>query len=234
MGRKKKLIRFADTKVFKNVFEPPMEEFFDKAAGGVVKHKLAGKWRQQVFKNNNPVVLELGCGKGEYSVGMGRKFPNKNFIGVDIKGSRIWYGAKEALDTGLNNVAFLRTRIDFITAFFEANEVDEIWITFPDPQERENRARKRLTAKMFIDRYRQILKPNGLVHLKTDSAFLYQYTQDEIDERGYNRIESTPDLYNEKINDYDSDTQEILGIKTYYEGVFTAKGHIITYTKFTI
>jgi tRNA (guanine-N7-)-methyltransferase len=233
MGRKKKLLRFSDTKKFTNVFEPEMGEFFDKQKGHVVKHELAGNWRNLVFKNHNPIVLELGCGKGEYSVGMGRKFPNKNFLGIDIKGARIWYGAKEALENNLLNVAFLRTRIDFITAFFNSGEVDEIWITFPDPQEKENRARKRLTSKLFVDRYREILKPEGLIHLKTDSAFLYNYTQEEIDEHGYNRIEATPDLYNEKLNDYNADTQEILGIKTYYEGVFTAKGHVITYTKFT-
>ena len=150
MGKKKKLLRFADTKVFSNVTEPPMEEFFDREKGVPYKHALAGNWRSKVFKNDNPIVLELGCGKGEYSVGMGKAFPEKNFIGVDIKGNRIWYGAKEALDEELNNVHFLRTRIDFITAFFEEGEIDEIWITFPDPQEKENRARKRLTGKMFI------------------------------------------------------------------------------------
>lgn len=232
MGRKKKLLRFADVAKFPNSFEPEMTEFFDKSVGGVNKHNMAGNWNQDVFKNEYPIVLELGCGKGEYSVGMGRKFPNKNFIGVDIKGSRIWFGAKEALDEGLSNVAFLRTRIDFITAFFAKDEVDEIWITFPDPQERENRARKRLTSKMFIDRYKQILKPDGLIHLKTDSAFLYEYTQEEIKEHGYQQLEHTPDLYGSKIEKYDEDTKEILSIKTYYEGVFTEKGHLITYTKF--
>lgn len=234
MGRKKKLLRFADTKEFENVFEPAMEDFFVKEEGRPGKHELAGNWRSQVFKNDHPIVLELGCGKGEYSVGMGRTFRDKNFIGVDIKGSRIWFGAKEALDNGLDNVAFLRTQIDFITAFFEENEVDEIWITFPDPQERKNRARKRLTSKMFIDRYREFLRPGGLVHLKTDSAFLYEYTLEEIADKGYQMIEHTPDLYNEKMNTYDEDTRDILGIKTYYEGVFTAKGHVITYTKFKI
>ena len=234
MGRKKKLQRFSDTKEFQNVFEPEMADFFDKEKGGVNKHELAGNWRTKFFKNDNPVILELGCGKGEYSIGLGKKYPNKNFIGIDIKGSRIWFGAKEAIDSNMGNVAFLRTRIDFITAFFEKDEIDEIWITFPDPQEPENRARKRLTSQMFIDRYRTILKPGGLVHLKTDSAFLYEYTHEEIKEHGYEMLENTPDLYNEAINNYDKETQEILGIKTYYEGVFTQKGHLITYTKFKI
>ncbi|MCB0480412.1 MAG: tRNA (guanosine(46)-N7)-methyltransferase TrmB [Flavobacteriales bacterium] len=234
MGRKKKLLRFADMQKFPNAFEPEMEAFFDRAIGGVKRHPLAGNWNSQVFKNNHPIVLELGCGKGEYSVGMGRKFPNKNFIGMDIKGARIWFGAKEALETGLKNVAFLRTRIDFISAFFAEGEVDEIWITFPDPQERENRARKRLTSKLFIDRYRQFLKPNGLIHLKTDSAFLYNFTLDEVNLYGYELVDHTPDLYGSSIEKYDLDTQEILNIKTYYEGVFTEKGHIITYIKFRV
>jgi len=243
MGKKKKLLRFADTKVFSNVTEPPMEEFFDREKGVPYKHALAGNWRSKVFKNDKPIVLELGCGKGEYSVGMGKAFPEKNFIGVDIKGNRIWYGAKEALDNELSNVHFLRTRIDFITAFFEVGEVDEIWITFPDPQEKENRARKRLTGKMFINRYKQILKPHGVIHLKTDSAFLYEFTQEEIDEHGYTRLHSTPDLYgdnfdrfNEKnqltVTNPNQPTQEILKIKTYYEELFTARGHVITYTQF--
>lgn len=232
MGKKKKLLRFADTKVFSNVTEPPMEEFFDRDKGVPLKHAIAGKWRSEVFKNENPIVLELGCGKGEYSVGMGKSFPDKNFIGVDIKGNRIWYGAKEALEGGLSNVHFLRARIDFITAFFEKGEVDEIWITFPDPQEKENRARKRLTGKMFVDRYRQLLKPLGIIHLKTDSAFLYEFTKEEIAENGYSELLSTPNLYEDNFDQLDATTQEILKIKTYYEELFTARGHIITYTQF--
>lgn len=232
MGRKKKLLRFADTKVFSNVTEPKMDTFFDKESGHVDRHTLAGNWRKDVFKNDHPIVLELGCGKGEYTVGLAKKYPNKNFIGVDIKGARIWYGAKDALEQSLTNVHFLRTRIDFITAFFDTEEIDEIWITFPDPQERENRARKRLTAKMFIDRYKQFLKKDGVVHLKTDSAFLYHYTLDEIELNDYQLLEHYPNLYAEGIEQFDQDTQEILNIKTYYEGVFSAKGHLITYTRF--
>ncbi len=232
MSKKKKLLRFADTKVFKNVSEPPMEEFFNKEEGTPFAHSLAGNWRSSIFKNENPIVLELGCGKGEYSIGMAKAFPNKNFIGVDIKGNRIWYGAKEALDNEIDNVHFLRTRIDFITAFFTKNEIDEIWITFPDPQEKENRARKRLTAKMFIDRYKRFLKPDGIIHLKTDSAFLYEFTQEEINEHGYKSFLSTADLYGEAIGEFDDFMQKILNIKTYYEELFTARGHVITYTQF--
>lgn len=232
MSKKKKLLRFADTKVFENVSEPAMADFFDKKTGEPFKHKLAGNWRINIFKNDNPIVLELGCGKGEYSVGMAKAFPNKNFIGVDIKGNRIWFGAKEALDMGMENVHFLRTRIDFITAFFEKDEVDEIWITFPDPQEKENRARKRLIGKMFIDRYKQFLKPEGVIHLKTDSAFLYEFTQGEIKEYGYKNLLSTNDLYAEVFDQFDETMQSILNIKTYYEELFTARGHVITYSRF--
>lgn len=232
MGRKKKLFRFADMKTFPNVFEPAMETFFDKDKEAVFPHELAGTWKKEVFQNDNPLVLELGCGKGEYAVGMGRHFPEKNFLGIDIKGSRIWFGAKEALDHGLNNVAFMRTRIDFIEAFFAKDEVDEIWITFPDPQERENRARKRLTGKLFVDRYRKFLKPGGVIHLKTDSAFLYEYTLQEIKEQGYELLEHTPDLYGNHIHSLEPKTQEVLSIKTYYEGVFSEKGHKITYIRF--
>ncbi len=232
MSKKKKLLRFADTKVFQNVTEPAMADFFNKQEGKPVKHKLAGTWRKEIFKNDNPIVLELGCGKGEYSVGMAKAFQDKNFIGVDIKGNRIWFGAKEALDNEMNNVHFLRTRIDFITAFFEKDEVDEIWITFPDPQEKENRARKRLTGKLFIDRYKQFLKPEGIIHLKTDSAFLYNFTQEEIETHGYKNLLSSADLYNEVISNFDPTMQEILKIKTYYEELFTKRGHVITYTQF--
>jgi len=241
MGKKKKLLRFSDTKAFSNVTEPLMDEVFDRKRGVGKTHSLAGNWGKQVFKNNNPIILELGCGKGEYSVGMGKLSPEKNFIGIDIKGNRIWYGAKEAIEEDLLNVHFLRTRIDFITAFFAKDEIDEIWITFPDPQEKENRARKRLSGKMFVDRYRKFLKPEGVIHLKTDSSFLYEFTQQEIIEHGYKKLLSTPDLYGPDFERFKESneagrhipTQEILTIKTYYEELFSARGHIITYIQFT-
>jgi tRNA (guanine-N7-)-methyltransferase len=232
MGTKKKLIRFADNKLFPNVFEPPLLEFFDKEKGEVYKHKLAGKWRSEVFKNDNPIVLELGCGKGEYSVGLGKKFPNVNYIGIDIKGARIWFGAKESLDLDLKNIAFLRTRIDFVNAFFEKEEVDEIWITFPDPQPKDDWEEKRLTSKTFVAKYQKILKKEGVIHLKTDSAFLYENTLEVIKENKFNLLHYNKDIYLDNLEEYDSEMRDILNIKTYYEGVFSKKGHLITYLKF--
>ena len=232
MGKKKKLLRFADNKIFPNVFEPPLLEFFDKENGGVVKHNFAGKWHSEVFKNNNPIVLELGCGKGEYSVGMGKKFPDVNYIGIDIKGARIWFGAKESLDLDLKNIAFLRTRIDFIDAFFEKDEVDEIWVTFPDPQPKDDWAEKRLTSKSFVDKYKKFLKKEGWIHLKTDSAFLYTNTLEVIQEQEYHLVHNNDDIYKNDMQGYSGIEKEILNIKTYYEGEFSKKGHLITYLKF--
>lgn len=235
MGKKKKLIRFADLETYSNVLQPELSELTVKRNSGIFNdHPIKGNWRKEFIHNDNPIVLELGCGKGEYSVGMGKKYPNKNFIGVDIKGARIWYGAHESLKYGLNNVFFLRTRIDFITNLFASDEVDEIWITFPDPQPQQNRARKRLTGKLFTDRYKKILKSGGIIHLKTDSDVMYESTLEQIEEHGFETILATSDLYKETIEDLDTDTQEILSIKTHYEQVFTEKGFSIKYIKFRI
>lgn len=225
-GEGKKMERWKEMETFPHVFEPKFKEVFDTN----FKHK--GKWKQEVLKNDNPIVLELGCGRGEYSVGLGKHFPDKNFIGFDIKGARIWKGAKQALEQHLKNVFFVRTRIDFITSFFDENEVDEIWITFPDPQPQESRERKRLTAPMFMERYKQFLKPGGIIHLKTDNEGFFRYTLDEIKRNNYQLIEHTFDLYGERIDDLDEKTQEILSIKTYYENLFSAQGHKIHYLKF--
>ena len=165
---KDKLRRFEAIKSFDNVFEPVREQDFEHS----------GKWNENIFKNQNPIVLELGCGKGEYSVGLGTLFSDKNYIGVEIKGNRIYIGAREAIDKNLNNVAFLRTRIDYIDSYFKENEVDEIWLTFSDPQ--PNKPRKRLTSTLFINRYRKFLKPGGLIHLKTDSSVLFDSTMEQI------------------------------------------------------
>lgn len=219
---KDKLIRFEAIKSFSNVYEPVFREPFP----------IKGNWRKEVFQNDHPIVLELGCGKGEYSVGLGRKYPEKNFIGVDLKGNRIYIGAKEALETQLNNVAFLRTRIDFILDYFGEHEVDEIWLTFSDPQ--PNKARKRLSSPLFIDRYKQILKPGGIVHMKTDSDILFEYTLEQIEENNYPCLESTWDLYANIPEDLDPDTREIFHIKTHYEKLFSARGHKIKYCKFQI
>lgn len=228
MAGKRKLEHFAEMKTFPHVFEPSLEEVFHKP------YKFKGNWRKEVFKNNKPLVLELGCGKGEYSVGMARKFPDKNFIGIDIKGARMWRGAKTSFEEKLANVAFLRTRIEFIESCFASNEVDEIWITFPDPQMKDRREKKRLTGPLFIERYRQFLKPDGIVHLKTDSEFFYEFSVEQTKINQYEVLESTADLYGEKIASFDTDTQEILSIKTHYEGIFTEKGHKIHYLKFKI
>tara|TARA_B110000285_G_scaffold182545_1_gene206349 strand:+ start:5912 stop:6580 length:669 start_codon:yes stop_codon:yes gene_type:complete len=219
---KDKLRRFAAVKEFDNFFEPILKEPFD----------LKGKWNKDHFKNDNPIVLELGCGKGEYSVGLGKHFPDKNFIGVDIKGARMFIGAEEALNDGMKNVAFLRTRIDFITDYFEEGEVDEIWLTFSDPQPKK--PRKRLSSSLFIERYRKILKQGGIVHMKTDSDLLFEYTEEQIKEHNYDCLELTWDLYGELPENIDPVTREIFHIKTHYEVLFTRRGATIKYTKFKI
>lgn len=223
---KNKLRRFAEMKQWSNVFEPtlnpnPQESF-----------PLKGKWGSDYFKNDNPIVLELGCGKGEYSVGLAKHYPNQNYIGIDIKGSRMFIGAKEAMDDNMQNVAFLRTKIDFIEAYFEPNEVDEIWLTFSDPQ--PLKPRKRLTSEQFINRYRKILKPGGLIHLKTDSTLLFDSTVEQIEEHGYKVKELTYHLYQDIPEDLDPTIRDILHIKTHYEQLFTAKGSIIKYCSFTV
>ena len=164
---KNKLKKFAEMEVLGHVIQPPFDDIFKK------DHPLKGKWNPEIFENNNPIVLELGCGKGEYSVGMARAFPNKNFIGVDIKGARMWKGATESHEKGIRNVAFLRTRIELIESFFDKDEVSEIWITFPDPQLKNARAKKRLPGPVFLNKYRSFLVNNGIIHLKTDNDILY-------------------------------------------------------------
>lgn len=217
-----KLRRFAAVKEMPHFFEHEMgQEFSTK-----------GKWHKKVFKNDNPIVLELGCGKGEYTVGLAKHYPNKNFIGVDIKGNRMYIGATQALEQEMSNVAFCRTRIDFITDCFAQNEVDEIWLTFSDPQAKK--PRKRLTSPLFIDRYKQILKPGGLVHIKTDSDILFEYTEEQIAEQNYEKLELTWDLYGELPEHLDQTTKDIFHIKTYYETLFTGRGATIKYAKFRI
>lgn len=213
-------------KSFPNVFEPtldpnPSQDFF-----------LKGKWRNDFFKNDHPIVLELGCGKGEYSVGLAKHYPERNFIGIDIKGSRMFVGAKEALDAGMTNVAFLRTKVDFIEQYFTLGEVDEIWLTFSDPQ--KEKPRKRLSSRLFVERYQRILKPGGIVHMKTDSDLLFESTVEEIKEHGYEVVELTWDLYHSIPEELDPKIREILHIKTHYEQLFTAKGSVIKYCAFKI
>jgi len=186
--------------------------------------EMKGHWHEQFFSNNNPIVLELGCGKGEYAVGLGRIFPNKNFIGVDIKGARMWSGAKESLEAGMKNVAFLRTGIELISHFFAPGEVAEIWITFPDPQMKK--VNKRLTSTRLMKMYREILSENGMIHLKTDSNFMYTYTYEMAKANAYPILFHTEDLY------HSGTTDPILSIKTYYEQQWLDRGLNIKYIQF--
>ncbi len=222
---KNKLARFAENKILPNVIQPTREE-------ALADFHLKGKWRKEIFKNDNPIVLELGCGKGEYSVGLAKAFPEKNFIGVDIKGARFWFGAKEAINNGMHNVAFLRTQIELIDCFFEKDEVDEIWITFPDPQIKFKRTKHRLTHPDFLNRYKKILKPEGLIHLKTDSEFLHGYTLGLLQGLGHEILTAHHDIYG--APEYKPHTKHLRDIKTYYEGLFSEKGKTITYIKFRL
>ncbi len=220
---KNKLKKFAEVATFSNVIQTEIEEVFR------IDHPIKGNWHSQFFKNNNPIVLELGCGKGEYTTGLATRYPEKNIIGIDIKGARIWRGASDALQNGLLNAGFLRTRIEHISSVFAKNEVSEIWITFPDPQEKRDRSTKRLTSSLFLPLYKQFLKPNGVIHLKTDNEILYNYTSRLC---LFNKLDvqyQTNDLYNSGLND-----EPLLLIKTHYEALFTSKGLSIKYIRFTI
>lgn len=219
-----KLEKFAELSTFTNSYD----FYYEQLPKGF---PLKGKWHQQVFKNTHPIVVELGCGRGEYTIGLAENNPGKNFIGVDLKGNRIWTGAKHALDHNMTHVAFLRTRIDFIDHCFAEGEVSEIWITFPDPQPQKTRERKRLTnPKFFLPKYKKILKPGGLVHLKTDNTGFYEYTLDVIKEEKLPLLFATNDLY----NNCPPDREELTRIKTYYEKLFTEKGERIKYCCFQI
>ncbi len=215
---KNKLQKFADITEFGNVFQYPFSVLKEKG------FDMKGKWGERFFGNGNPIVLELGCGKGEYTVGMARNDKEKNFIGVDIKGARIWSGAKEAIETGLANAAFLRTSIELLPYFFEEGEVAEIWITFPDPQMKKTR--KRLTSTVFLERYARLLKPGGLVHLKTDSPFLFKYTSETVKCNGLKVLAETEDLYNSEF------TGAITDIRTFYEQQWLDRGFKIKYICF--
>ncbi|MBP0613301.1 tRNA (guanosine(46)-N7)-methyltransferase TrmB [Chryseobacterium sp. cx-311] len=220
---KNKLARFEENLRLPNVIQPTRAEALDN-------FHLKGKWRSEIFKNENPIVVELGCGKGEYSVGLARAFPEKNFIGIDIKGARFWFGAKEATEKNMKNVAFLRTQIELLDCFFQENEVDEIWITFPDPQIKYRRTKHRMTHPDFLERYRKVLKPEGIVHLKTDSEFLHGYTLGILQGSGHEILTAHHDIYG--APEYEPNTEHLREIKTYYEELFSSKGKTITYIKF--
>lgn len=220
---KDKLKRFAELKTFPNVIEP-ITDYSKK------KHTAKGTWNQ-IFKNQNPIILELGCGAGEYTLELAKLFPKINFIGIDIKGARIWKGAKIALDEKLNNVRFLRTKVDYIQQFFEKNEVDEIWLTFSDPQPKK--PRKRLTSELFINRYKSIMKPNGIIHLKTDSNLLYEFTKKEIQLKNYELINNIKNIHQYHYKE-DNLLKKILTIKTFYEQKWIEMNKIIKYLSFII
>ncbi|MCE2615902.1 MAG: tRNA (guanosine(46)-N7)-methyltransferase TrmB [Phocaeicola sp.] len=215
---KGKLAKFADMKTYPHVFEYPYSVMDD------VPFRMKGKWNDLFFHNDHPIVLELGCGRGEYSVGLAEMYPDKNFIGVDIKGARMWTGATDSLKDGLKNVAFLRTNIEIIDRFFGENEVSEVWLTFSDPQMK--RATKRLTSTYFMERYRKFLVPDGIIHLKTDSNFMFTYTKYMMEVNKLKVDVCTDDLYHSGLVD------EILGIRTYYEQQWLDRGLNIKYIKF--
>ena len=221
---KGKLAKFADMETYENVFQYPYS---------VVEHvpfEMQGNWHEEYFHNNNPIVLELGCGKGEYTVGLAKLYPNMNFIGVDIKGARMWTGATQALEEGLKNVAFLRTNIEIIDRFFSSGEVNEIWLTFSDPQMKN--PRKRLSSTWFLERYRKFLCDGGFIHLKTDSNFLFTYTTYLVEKNKLPLVVKTTDLYQESENN--SSLKEAAAIQTYYESMWIERGLNIKYMKFSL
>ena len=218
---KGKLAKFADMERYENVFQYPYSVVSD------VPFDMKGCWRQQYFHNDNPIVLELGCGKGEYTVGLAERYPDINFIGVDIKGARMWTGATDALEKGLKNVAFLRTNIEIIDRFFASDEVQEIWLTFSDPQMKN--PRKRLSSTFFMERYRHFLVDGGIVHLKTDSNFLFTYTSYMVDLNKLPLLERTTDLYGEPEKE---GLQLPRAIQTYYESMWRSRGISIKYMSF--
>lgn len=220
MSGKDKLRKFRENESFGCLLQPANEDVIGKI------HPIRGKWHEQMFHNDNPIVVELGCGKGEYTIALAQKFPEKNFIGVDIKGARLWKGAKYATEHNMPNVAFLRTRIEFIESLFGPCEIAEIWITFADPQPKK--AKKRLTNPLFLNRYRNFLSPDGIVHLKTDSTLLYEYTLAVVEQNRMTLLEHNNDIYGTGRAD------EILSIKTYYEAQFLEKGISIKYLSFKI
>lgn len=218
---KNKLERFEENLTFPNLFQVSYD-FLQQN-----KFHLRGKWNSDFFKNDNPIVLELGCGKGEYTVNLAKKYPNKNFIGIDIKGARLWRGCKTSNEDKMNNVAFIRTRIQLIENFFDNNEVSEIWITFPDPQLKK--PNKRLTCERFLSHYKNIAKPNTIIHLKTDSYELYDYTLNEVIPQGnYKILFNIDDLYASDFQD------DVKGVRTFYEQMFLDMGKKITYLKFEL
>jgi tRNA (guanine-N7-)-methyltransferase len=221
VGSKNKLKRFRENDIFENVFQPSRDELVKE------HYSLKGKWIKDVFKNDNPLVLELGCGKGEYTVGLAKRYPNKNFIGIDIKGARFWRGAKTALEEGIPNAAFIRTQIELIAHVFAENEVDEIWITFPDPQIKYKRTKHRMTNMQFLESYKKVLKPDGLMHLKTDSEFMHGYTLGLLHGMDLDVLYANHNVYK-----LEGSPEEVTEIQTFYENQYLENDKAITYIRF--
>ncbi len=223
MGSKNKLRRFKENETFPNVIQPSRDELVTDS------FQYKGHWKSSFFKNTNPLVLELGCGKGEYSVALAKKYPEKNFVGIDIKGARFWRGAKTAIEEGIPNVGFLRTQIELVDFAFGENEVDEIWITFPDPQIKYKRTKHRMTNSQFLKRYKTILKPDGIVNLKTDSEFMHGYTLGLLHGEGHEVLYANHDVYKQE-----GSPEEVTSIQTFYESQYLEHNKPITYIRFKI
>lgn len=218
---KNKLKHFAENETFPFFVQPTIDEIKND-------FYLKGNWAKLFFKNDHPIVLELGCGKGEYTVGLARRYPQNNYIGIDRKGARMWRGSKTSMEENLVNVGFLRTRIELLNHCFGKAEVSEIWITFPDPQSKNSKSKRRLTSSFFLEMYREILVPNGLIHLKTDNTGFYKFTLETINEKNHSVIFETEDLYSAGIEN------EATGLQTYYENKFLSQGIKIKYVNFRL
>jgi tRNA (guanine-N7-)-methyltransferase len=223
VGSKNKIKRFGENETFGNVFQPSREEVVGQ------NFALKGKWNNDFFKNNNPIIVELGCGKGEYTVGLAALNPDKNYVGIDVKGARFWRGAKDAVENNLPNVAFVRTQIELIDYIFGTNEVSEIWITFPDPQIKYKRTKHRMTNESFLELYKKIMPSQGIVNLKTDSEFMHGYTLGLLHGQGHEVIYANHNIY---VNT--GSPAEVINIQTFYEKHYLAINKAITYIQFRI
>ena len=222
---RRKLMQFAENKLFPHLVEPEIGDILEN------KFQLKGNWKSQFFKNENNLVIELGCGKGEYCVGLGKIFPDKNFLGLDIKGNRLWRGAKDVEEQSLNNVGFLRSKVDYVEALFGENEVDELWLTFSDPQPKK--PERRLSSQKFLDRYKNFLKPGAIIHLKTDNRLLFNSTLEVIRDNGHKLIYHNFDIYN-TWNEIPEEIKPNLSLKTYFEEKFMQKNYRINYLQFSL
>ena len=225
---KDKLRKWKENETFDHVFEPNLQDAVKGIDG-----EMKGKW-SEIFKNDNPITLELGCGKGEYTVGLARKYPNRNFVGVDIKGHRFWRGAKTAQEESIPNVSFLRTRIEFIEKYFDKDEVSELWITFSDPQPKDEKGTKRITSPFYIEMYKNILKPSSIINIKSDSVLLYDLSKEGYLEKGYDIQIDSQDVYGELVDRVEEDLRDALEIKTYYEKRWLSEGKKIHFIQLEI